>query len=74
MRAKAILCPVACVVEADGQVRQGDFDQGLLDLTVADRALVVGIRHDRAEVAKGQVGQLRHEHRRLPAGRHENTS
>ena len=55
------------LVEPDDEVRQGDLDQGLLDLAVVDDALLVGIRHDRAEVAEGDVRQLGHEHRVLPA-------
>ena len=61
------LRPVLDVVEPDGQVRQGDLDQGLLDLAVVDDALLVWVLHDRAEVTEGDVGELGHEHRVLPA-------
>ena len=49
------------------------FYQGLLNLAVTDCALLVGIGHDGAEIAKGKVWQLRHEQRRLSAGRQSNT-
>ena len=58
--------PVPDVVDADDQVGEGDLDQSLLDLAVADGALLVRVRHDGAQVAEGDVGQLRHEHRLFP--------